>query len=61
MAAHVVSWVLAECLANVRIASEDVAAGKFYKRPGKHCGYCDFLPVCLGDKKKVQETLVKIA
>jgi CRISPR/Cas system-associated exonuclease Cas4 (RecB family) len=51
---------LEEYLAKVRIVSEDIAAGKFYKRPGKHCGYCDFLPVCLGDKKKVQETLVRI-
>lgn len=52
---------LAEYLTKVRIVSEDIAAGKFYKRPGKHCGYCDFLPVCLGDRKKAQETLLKIA
>jgi len=51
---------LTEYLAKVQIVSEDIAAGKFYKRPGKHCSYCDFLPVCLGDKKKVQETLVRI-
>jgi len=52
---------LVEYLDKVRLVAEDIAAGKFYKRPGKHCGYCDFLPVCLGDKKKAQETLVKIA
>ena len=52
---------LAEYLAKVRIVSEDIATGKFYKRPGKHCGYCDFLPVCIGDTKKVQESLVKLA
>jgi CRISPR/Cas system-associated exonuclease Cas4 (RecB family) len=51
---------LAEYLAKVRLVSEEIAAGKFYKRPGKHCGYCDFLTVCLGDKRKVQETLVRI-
>jgi CRISPR/Cas system-associated exonuclease Cas4 (RecB family) len=51
---------LAEYLAKVRIVSEDIAAGKFYKRPGKHCGYCDFLSVCLGDKQRAQETLVRI-
>lgn len=51
---------LTEYLDKVRLVAEDIAAGKFYKRPGKHCGYCDFLPVCLGDKKKVGETLVKI-
>jgi len=52
---------LAEYLAKVQIISADIAAGKFYKRTGKHCGYCDFLPACLGDKKKVQETLVRIS
>ena len=51
---------LAEYPEKVRLVSDDIAAGKFYKRPGKHCGYCDFLPVCLGDEKKAQETLVKI-
>lgn len=52
---------LVEYLDKVQLVAEDIAAVKFYKRPGKHCGYCDFLPVCLGDKKKAQETLVRIA
>jgi hypothetical protein len=43
-----------------RIISEDIAAGKLCEWRGKYSGYCDFLPVCLGDKKKVQETLLKI-
>jgi CRISPR/Cas system-associated exonuclease Cas4 (RecB family) len=51
---------LTEYLGKVRIVAEDIARGKFYKRPGKWCSYCDFLPVCLGDKKKTQETLVRI-
>jgi putative RecB family exonuclease len=51
---------LTEYLRKVRMVSDDIAAGKFYKRTGKHCSYCDFLPVCLGDRKKAQETLVKI-
>jgi putative RecB family exonuclease len=51
---------LAEYLAKVQIISGDIAAGKFYKRAGKHCGYCDFLPVCVGDKQRVQETLARI-
>ncbi len=51
---------LAEYLDKVRVVSEDIAAAKFYKRPGKHCGYCDFLPVCLGDKKSTKQTLVRI-
>ena len=52
---------LAEYLDKVRLVSDDIAAAKFYKRPGKHCAWCDFLPVCLGDKKKAQDTLVRIA
>jgi hypothetical protein len=52
---------LAEYLEKVRLVSDDIAAGKFYKRPGKHCGHCDFLPVCLGDQKQAKETLARIA
>lgn len=52
---------LQEFLTKVRLVFDDIAGGKFYKRPGKHCRYCDFLPVCLGDKQAAQETLVRIA
>ena len=51
---------MAQYVAKVRLVSEDIAAGKFYKRPGKHCAWCDFLPLCLGNKTEAQETLVKI-
>ena len=51
---------VADYLAKVGLILDDIASGKFYKRPGKHCAYCDFLPVCLGDRQKVQETLVRI-
>ena len=51
---------LGEFLAKVRLVLDDIAAGKFYKRPGKHCRYCDFLPVCLGDENKAKEMLIKI-
>jgi RecB family exonuclease len=49
-----------EYVEKARIVSSDILAGKFYKRPGKHCAYCDFLPVCMGDRKKAQEALVRI-
>src|SRR5437899_6778946 len=52
---------LAEYITKVQLVSDDIAARKFYKRTGKHCGYCDFLPLCLGDAKKAQETLVRIS
>jgi RecB family exonuclease len=51
---------LTEYLAKVGYVSREIAAGHFYKRPGMWCTWCDFLPVCLGDKKKVEETLVSI-
>jgi PD-(D/E)XK nuclease superfamily protein len=51
---------LAEYLKKLQLVSGDIAAGKFYKRSGKHCSYCDFLPMCLGDEKKTQETLMRI-
>lgn len=41
-------------------AAREIKAGNFYKRPGMHCSWCDFLPVCLGDEKKVEESLVRI-
>jgi hypothetical protein len=46
---------LAEYLAKVRLIAGDIAAGKFYKRSGKWCSYYDFLPVCLGDVRKVND------
>ena len=63
-----IEWLFAERSANdraeyvekVRFVSKDIAAGIFYKRPGKHCAYCDFLPLCKGDEKTAQETLVHI-
>jgi CRISPR/Cas system-associated exonuclease Cas4 (RecB family) len=51
---------LQEFLAKVRLVLDDIAAGKFYKRPGKHCRYCDYLPVCVGDVQRVKDNLVKI-
>jgi CRISPR/Cas system-associated exonuclease Cas4 (RecB family) len=52
---------LAEYLAKTGVVAHAIAAGHFYKRPGKWCGYCDYLPVCLGDQQKVHETLVQVA
>ena len=41
---------LREYLAKARYIDSQIAAGHFYKRPGKWCGQCDFLSLCL--KKK---------
>lgn len=47
-------------LRKVGIVAQAITNGVFYRRPGKHCGYCDFLPICLGDRKAVEETLIQI-
>jgi len=52
---------LTEFLAKAGYASRGIKVGEFYKRSGIHCSWCDFLPVCLGDKKRVGETLVRVA
>lgn len=51
---------LAEFLSKAAYAAREIKAGEFYKRSGVHCAWCDFLPVCLGDKKTAEETLVKV-
>src|SRR5262249_31816670 len=28
---------------------EDLAAERFFMRSGRHCGWCDYRPLCLGD------------
>jgi len=40
---------LAEFLAKAEYIDREIADGRFYKRPGKWCSWCDFLPVCLKD------------
>lgn len=52
---------LMEYLAKLGFVAREIAAGHFYKRPGKWCAWCDFLPVCLGDHRKAEGTLVKAA
>lgn len=51
---------LTRYLAKVGYVAREISAGNFYQRSGKWCSYCDFLPVCLGDKTKIEETLVQI-
>jgi len=51
---------LTEFLVKANVVAHDIAACRFYKRPGKWCSYSDFLPVCLKDEKRMKETLVKI-
>jgi PD-(D/E)XK nuclease superfamily len=50
---------LLDYLAKAGYVAREIAAGRFYKRPGMWCAWCDFLPVCLGDERKVAKTLVR--
>lgn len=51
---------LTEFLRKVGFVAQDIAAERFYKRPGKWCSWCDYLPVCTGEKQRADETLVQI-
>ncbi len=50
---------LIEYLGKARLIASEIKASQFYKRPGKWCAWCDYLPVCLGDTRKTEKTLVK--
>jgi CRISPR/Cas system-associated exonuclease Cas4 (RecB family) len=52
---------LGEYLAKVGYVAREISSGRFYKRPGMWCAWCDFLPVCLGDKREAEESLVVVA
>jgi len=51
---------LTKYLAKVGYVARDIAEGRFFAIPGKHCAWCDFLPVCLGNKRQVAETLIAV-
>lgn len=51
---------LIEYLAKAGYVAREIGAGRFYKRPGMWCAWCDFLPVCLKDERKIAETLVRV-
>ena len=48
---------LVDYLAKADLIGRAVTAVHFYERSGRWCGYCDFLPVCLGDEERVREHL----
>ena len=52
---------IGEYLDKAEFVAGAIVRGEFYKRPGRWCGYCDFLPVCLGDQERAQGTLVQVA
>ncbi|MCG3195726.1 MAG: hypothetical protein GHCLOJNM_00193 [bacterium] len=51
---------LREYLEKLGLIAQEIHDRRFYKRPGQHCAWCDFLAVCTGDRKRVEETLVRV-
>jgi putative RecB family exonuclease len=51
---------LIEYLAKAGHVAREIAADRFYKRSGMWCAWCDFLPVCLKDERRIEETLVRL-
>ena len=51
---------LIEFLAKAEDVAHEIEACRFYRRPGKWCSWCDYLPVCTGDKPKASETLIQV-
>ena len=50
-----------EYLEKTEMIADQIAKRNFYKRPGKWCRQCEFLPVCAGNEREASETLVKLA
>ncbi len=47
-------------LDKLTIATAQIEQGIFYKSPGKHCAWCDFLPLCLKDTETAERNLIKL-
>ena len=59
-AAHRTPEQVVEYLEKIELIAGQIEQDNFYKRPGKWCRQCEFLPVCLGNEGKAKETLVKL-
>lgn len=51
---------LAAYLAKARLVVDDITAGRFYTRSGFWCAWCDYRAICVGNRTKAAETLVRI-
>lgn len=52
---------LTEFLRKAEYVAREIKSQHFYKRPGTWCSWCDFLPICLGDKERAEESLIRIS
>jgi hypothetical protein len=51
---------LIEFLTKAEYVAREIEANRFYRRSGKWCSWCDYLPVCTGDKQQGSETLIQV-
>jgi hypothetical protein len=51
---------MGEFLDKADLIAHEIDTAHFYQRPGKWCTWRDYLPVCTGDKRKTEETLIRI-
>ena len=51
---------MTEFIDKADLVAHEIAAKHFYKRPGKWCSWCDYLPVCTADKRTADETLIQL-
>ena len=51
---------LTEYIAKAGYVAREISTGRFYKRSGFWCSWCDYLPVCIGDTRKAEASLVKV-
>jgi hypothetical protein len=47
-----------EFLSKIAYIAQEILSGRFYKRPGKWCSWCDYLPVCTKETEKARTTLI---
>jgi hypothetical protein len=52
---------LTEFLQKAEYVAREIKSRHFYKRPGTWCSWCDFLPICLGDTKRAEESLIRVS
>lgn len=52
---------LTQFLEKAELLSHDIIASRFYRRPGQWCSYCDYLSLCITDRQRSEETLVRFA
>jgi MoaA/NifB/PqqE/SkfB family radical SAM enzyme len=51
---------LTDFLEKAALISNEIRSLHFYRRPGRWCAQCDFLPICMGDRAKANLSLIQL-